>query len=151
LSDKLDDYDALLFYTDIGILTSAQEIKLLDFINRGDGFTDPHTAAASFRECEGYHDMLNVFFDGHSKYMDFTVNIIDNKEPITQGLEDFVVTDELYYLKHDPTISHHLTEVYDPAEDEVHIIAFTHEYGNGRVFYFALGQDNDYKTFRYIS
>ena len=139
LADKLDDYDALLFYTDIGVLTSAQEIKLLDFINRGDGFIDPHTAAASFRECEGYHDMLNAFFDGHSKYMDFTVNIIDNKEPITQGLEDFVVTDELYYLKHDPTISHHLMEAYDPAKDEVHVIAFTHEYGNGRVFYFALG------------
>ena len=38
LADKLDDYDALLFYTDIGVLTSAQEIKLLDFINRGGGF-----------------------------------------------------------------------------------------------------------------
>ncbi|MEC9257048.1 MAG: ThuA domain-containing protein, partial [Candidatus Poribacteria bacterium] len=75
-----------------------------------------HTAAASFRECEGYHDMLNAFFDGHSKNMDFAVNIIDNKEPITQELEGFVVTDELYYLKHDPTTSHHLMEAYDPAK-----------------------------------
>ena len=141
LSKNLDDYDALLFYTDIGVLTSAQETKLLDFINRGGGFIGLHTAAASFRKCEGYHDMLNAFFDGHSKNMDFAVNIIDNKEPITQGLEDFVVTDELYYLKHDPTISHHLMEAYDPAKDEVHVIAFTHEYGNGRVFYFALGHD----------
>ena len=38
LSENLDDYDALLFYTDIGVLTSAQETKLLDFINRGGGF-----------------------------------------------------------------------------------------------------------------
>ena len=38
LSDKLDDYDTLLFYTDIWVLASAQEIKLLDFINRGGGF-----------------------------------------------------------------------------------------------------------------
>ena len=142
MSDKLDDYDALLFYTDIGVLTSAQEIKLLDFINRGGGFIGLHTAAASFRECEGYHDMLNAFFDGHSKYMDFTVNIIDNKEPITQELEDFVVTDELFYLKHDPTTSHHLMEAYDPAKDEVHVIAFRKSFAEA--YY---GQDNDYKTY----
>lgn len=141
LADSLDSYDALLFYTDIGELTLAQKDSLLNFLKRGGGFFGLHTEAASFRKCEGYHGMLNAFFDGHSKYMDFTVNIIDNKKPITQGLEDFVVTDELYYLKHDPTTSRHLMEAYDPAKDEVHVIAFTHEYGNGRVFYFALGHD----------
>ena len=141
LAASLDSYDALLFYTDIGELTLAQKDSLLNFLKRGGGFFGLHTAAASFRECEGYHGMLNAFFDGHSKYMDFTVNIIDNEDPITQGLEDFVVTDELYYLKRDPTISHHLMEAYDPTKDEAHVIAFTHAYGDGCVLYFALGHD----------
>jgi len=67
--------------------------------------------------------MLNGLFNGHSKYMDFTVSIIDSDDPITQGLEDFVVTDELYYLKHDPSKSQHLMEAYDPTKDETHVMA----------------------------
>lgn len=134
-------YGVVVFYTDVGTLTESQEKNLLSFIARGGGFFGLHTAAASFREYKGYHDMLNGLFNGHSKYMDFTVSIIDSDDPITQGLEDFVVTDELYYLKHDPSKSQHLMEAYDPTKDETHVMAFKHGYGNGRVFFFALGHD----------
>ena len=82
-----------MFYSDVGTLTKSQEKSLLSFITQGGGFFGLHTAAASFRECKEYHGMLNGFFNGHSKYMDFTVSIIDSEDPITQGLEDFVVTD----------------------------------------------------------
>jgi len=141
LANGLHAYEAVLFYTDMGTLTEAQEKNLLNFIAQGGGFFGLHTAAASFRECEGYHGMLNGFFDGHSKYMDFTVNIIEADDPITQGLEDFVVTDELYYLKHDAAKSQHLMEAYDPTKDETHVMAFKHRHKNGRVFFFALGHD----------
>jgi uncharacterized protein len=141
MANGLDAYEGVLFYTDVGDLTEAQESGLLDFINAGGGFFGLHTAAASFRECKGYHGMLNAFFDGHSKYMDFTVNVTDSDDPITRGLADFVVTDELYYLKHDPSKSHHLMQAYDPTKDETHVMAFRHTHGDGRVFYFALGHD----------
>ncbi|MCH8294999.1 ThuA domain-containing protein [Candidatus Poribacteria bacterium] len=133
--------EAIRTFTDVGDLTDSQENGLLNFIEQGGGFFGLHTAAASFRECKGYHGMLNAFFDGHSKYMDFVVNIIDPDDPITKGLGDFIVTDELYYLKHDPTMSHHLMQAYDPTKDETHVMAFRHTYGNGRVFFFALGHD----------
>jgi len=141
IATGLDAYKAVLFFTDVGDLTDSQENGLLNFIEQGGGFFGLHTAAASFRECKGYHGMLNAFFDGHSKYMDFLVNIIDPDDPITKGLGDFIVTDELYYLKHDPTMSHHLMQAYDPTKDETHVMAFRHTYGNGRVFFFALGHD----------
>ena len=32
-------------------------------------------------------------------------------------------------------------EAYDPTTDETHVMAFKHSYGNGRVFFFALGHD----------
>ena len=141
LAGGLNPYDVVLFYTDVGHLTGAQEKGLLDFIDQGKGFFGLHTAAASFLDCDGYHGMLNARFDGHSAYMDFTVNVIDGDDPITKGLSEFVVTDELYYLKHDPSRSHHLMRAYDPAKDESHVMAFRHTYGRGRVFYFALGHD----------
>lgn len=141
LADGLDQYGAVLFYTDIGQLSDPQEKALLNFINQGGGFFGLHTAAASFRDCAGYHGMLNAYFLGHSKYMDFTVQIIDHDDPIAAGLSDFVVTDELYYIRHDPSRSHHLMQAYDPTKDETHVMAFRHTYGKGRIFYFTLGHD----------
>ena len=141
MSGGLAGYDAVLFYTDVGHFSEAQETGLLTFVERGGGFFGLHTAAASFRENQGYHTMLNAFFDGHSKYMDFKVDLVDRENAITRGLEDFAATDELYYLKHDPTKSHHLMQAYDETKDETHVMAFHHDYGAGRVFYFALGHD----------
>ncbi len=141
LADGLDAYNVVLFYTDVGELTAAQETGLLNYIRAGGGFYGLHTAAASFRESEPYHEMLNGFFNGHSPYMTFTVNIGNTEHPITQGLEDFEVVDELYYLKHNPETSHHLMSAYDHTKDETHVMAFHHNYGAGRVFYFALGHD----------
>ena len=37
--------------------------------------------------------------------------------------------------------SHHLMEAYDPTVDATHVMAYTHTYGQGRVFFFALGHD----------
>ena len=62
---------------------------LLTYIRAGGGFFGLHTAAASFREAEGYHGMLNGFFDGHSPYMDFAVNVSDAAHPITEGISRF--------------------------------------------------------------
>ena len=141
LADGLDAYQTVLFYTDVGKLTSEQEAGLLNYIKSGGGFFGLHTAAASFRESEGYHGMLKGFFNGHSPYMDFTVNVSDADHPISQGLDDYEVKDELYYLKHNPDTSHHLMHAYDHTKDETHVMAFHHTYGKGRVFYFALGHD----------
>ena len=141
LADGLYSYSSVLFYTDLGVLTNAQEHGLLEYIEQGGGFFGLHTAAASFHKSDGYHRMLNSFLTGHSKYMEFTVNIVDADHEITRGLSNFAVTDELYYLKHEPTRSHHLMQAYDPTCDETHVMAFHHTYGDGRVFYFALGHD----------
>lgn len=137
----LDAHDGVLFYTDVGELTDAQEAGLLGFIDGGGGFFGLHTACASFRECDGYHAMLNARYNGHSPYMDFAVDITDPDDPITRGLEPFEVTDELHYPEHDPSRSHRLLQAYDPTGEATHVTAFRHAYGRGRVFYFALGHD----------
>lgn len=141
LATGLRPYDTVLFYTDVGTLTDAQEDGLLSYIQQGKGFFGMHTADASFRDRAGYHAMLNAAFDGHSKYMDFDVTIVDPDHPITLGMSDFSVTDELHYLIHKPAMSHHLMQAYDPTKDETHVMAFTHSYGDGRVLFFALGHD----------
>ena len=137
----LEEYRTVLCYTDVGALTDDQEKGLLDHIDQGGGFFGLHTADASFRENRSYHAMLNGFFDGHSRYMDFKVTVVDPDDPITRGLTDFSVTDDLHYLKHDPSRSHHLMQAFDPATDRNHVMAYRHLHGKGRVFFFALGHD----------
>ena len=143
LATGLNLFEAVLLYTDVGELTETQERGLLSFVESGGGFFGLHTAAASFRECEGYHRMLNGFFNGYSPHMAFTVTVSDPSDPITEGLSEFEVTDELYYLKHDPDRSHHLLAAYDEAKEETHVMAFKHTCGEGRVFYSSLGHKLD--------
>ena len=69
LADGISQYHTVLFYTDIGELTPAQETGLLNYIRGGGGFFVLHTAAASFRDSHAYHSMLNGFFNGHSPYI----------------------------------------------------------------------------------
>ncbi len=141
LASGLESFDTTLFYTDVGELTEAQEKGLLEYIRAGGGFFGLHTADASFRANKGYHAMLNGFFDGHSPYMDFCVEILDPVHPITRQLADFQVTDELHYLAHDTSRSQALMQAYDPTTHKTHVMAYLHSYGKGRVFYFALGHD----------
>ena len=144
LAGGLAQYRTTLFYTDLGELSQAQEDGLLTFIRGGGGFVGLHTADASFRDNTRYHGMLNGLFNGHSPYMDFTVQIVDHDDPVTRGLADFDVKDELHYLKnHDPTSSHYLMQAYDPTTGDTHVMAYRHTYDAGRVFFFALGHDRN--------
>jgi len=153
LASGLERFHTILFYTDVGSLTPAQEEGLLAYVRGGGGFFGLHTASASFRTNAGYHEMLNGTFDGHSPYMEFTVTVSDGDHPITRGLEAFTVHDELHYFAHDASRSQRLMEAYDPTTDATYAMALHHRYGAGRVFYFALGHDagaHHHPTFRAV-
>ena len=49
--------------------------------------------------------------------------------------------DELHYFAHDAARSQRLMEAYDPTTGATYAMALHHRYGEGRVFYFALGHD----------
>ena len=122
-------------------LAPAQEEGLLAYVRGGGGFFGLHTASASFRANAGYHEMLNGMFDGHSPYMEFSVTVTDGDHPITRGLDTFTVHDELHYFAHDAARAQRLMEAYDPTTGATYAMALHHRYGEGRVFYFALGHD----------
>lgn len=82
--------------------------------------------------------------------IDYTVNIQTGSSPITQGLEDFPVCSEHYYLHIDPAIEVLATTRF-PIVPYYHIsnravdmpVAWTKFWGNGRVFYTSLGHHDD--------
>lgn len=82
--------------------------------------------------------------------IDYTVNICHGSSPITEGLEDFPVCSEHYYLHIDPAVEVLATTRF-PLVPYYHIsnkpvdmpVAWTKYWGNGRVFYNSLGHHDD--------
>ena len=80
----------------------------------------------------------------------YKVNIHHGTSPITEGLEDFEVTSEHYYLHVDPSIEvlastrFPLANYYHAANKPIDMpVAWTKYWGNGRVFYCSLGHHDD--------
>ena len=82
--------------------------------------------------------------------MEFMVNIKNATSPITDGIKDFVVKTEQYYLHIDPAIEVLATTRF-PIVDGQHAsngtcdmpVVWTKRWGQGRVFYNALGHHAD--------
>ncbi|GHU64130.1 hypothetical protein FACS189447_00270 [Spirochaetia bacterium] len=80
----------------------------------------------------------------------YKVNIISKSNPLTEGIKDFEVASEQYYLHVDPanevlaTTRFPTIKWYHSANGEVDVPqVWTRKWGHGRVFYNALGHHND--------
>jgi type 1 glutamine amidotransferase len=78
----------------------------------------------------------------------YTVKIGPHKSPITEGIKDFAVASEQYYMHVDPAVTVLATTRFPtPGADGPHVpngtfdmpVVWTKHYGKGRVFYSSLG------------
>jgi type 1 glutamine amidotransferase len=133
-------------------LTLAQETSLLTAVEYGTGVAAWHGAAAAFRTSLKYHWLIGGSFLEHPagegvKYP-YSVSIVDRDHQITQGVEDFTVASEQYYMSVDPN-NHVLAETTFTGdqlpwlEGKKMPQAWTRTWGAGRVFYSAIGHDLD--------
>jgi uncharacterized protein len=137
---RLEPYELLVFHYTIGEITDAQKNGLLNWIASGKGYAGIHSAADSFRTCPEYRAMVGGHFITHPKYREYQVSIADPGHPITEGLgvEEFTVRDEQYILDYDPRVYVLATALWKGAAMPV---AWTKSWGDGHVFYLALGHD----------
>ncbi|MGR3867575.1 ThuA domain-containing protein [Streptomyces graminifolii] len=133
-------------------LTAAQESNLLGAVENGTGVAAWHGAAAAFRTSLKYHWLIGGSFLEHPagegvKYP-YHVTVTDNGHPITAGVKDFQVASEQYYMSVDPN-NHVLAETTFTGEHLPWLQgktipqAWTRAWGQGRVFYSAVGHDLD--------
>jgi type 1 glutamine amidotransferase len=80
----------------------------------------------------------------------YRVNITSKSNPLTEGIKDFEVSSEQYYLQVDPanevlaTTRFPTVKWYHSANGEVDVPqVWTRRWGHGRVYYNALGHHND--------
>jgi type 1 glutamine amidotransferase len=138
VAPNLDPYDLIVFYYTVGEISDAQKNGLLNHIASGKGYVGIHSAADSFRECPEYRAMVGGHFTTHPRYRDYQVNVVDSEHPITEGLDEFMVTDEQYILDYDRRVHVLASALW---KGDAMPVAWTKSWGNGRVFYLALGHD----------
>lgn len=135
---RLAPYDLIVFYYTLGEMSDAQKNGLLNHIASGKGFAGVHCAADSFRECPEYRAMIGGHFVTHPRYREYQVNVSDTTHPITAGIEEFMVTDEQYILDYDSRVNVLATGL---SKGGTMPVVWTKNWGEGRVFYLALGHD----------
>jgi type 1 glutamine amidotransferase len=136
--DNLSRYDLLISYADAWDerLTPDQLSELQQFISSGKGLLAIH-CGISYQN-PGYFQLLGAKFTGHPPFQRLTIHIKDSNHPITAGLTDFTMEDELYMFEFvKPSTLNILMEC--PFEGENHPIAWTRDFGRGRVVYLAPG------------
>jgi len=117
---------------------------LADFVRGGKGLVALHFACGAFEDWPEYVNLVGRVWDRsktHDSLGPFRVHVVKKDHPITRGLEDFDITDELYFcLKGAPGIEVLLTARSKiTKQDEP--MGFVLRYGKGRVFQTPLGHD----------
>jgi type 1 glutamine amidotransferase/HEAT repeat protein len=131
-------------WQDPGPGAAAQE-NLRKTLEAGTGMVLVHFACGAFQEWPEFVKIAGRVWDpklrGHDPYGLFTVRIVDAAHPITAGLRDFSTTDELYTCLAGDTPVHLLCDAASKVDQKPYPMAFTLDYGKGRVFLSTLGHD----------
>lgn len=126
-------------------LSAGAKENLASFVKDGKGLVISHLSSASFKEWEEFPKLCGRYWvmgkSGHGPRSVFKAHIANNEHPITQGLADFEADDELYAkLLGDAPITV-LVEADSDWSKKTEALAFTVEYGKGRVFHETFGHD----------
>jgi uncharacterized protein len=126
-------------------LSADAKANLANFVKDGKGLVISHLSSASFKEWEEFPKLCGRYWvmgkSGHGPRAVFKVRIANKDHPITQGLADFEADDELYAkLQGDAAITV-LVEADSDWSKKTEPLAFTLDYGKGRVFHETFGHD----------
>ena len=112
---------------------------LLDTVKVGCGIAGCHGGMGdSFRNEVEYQYMVGGQWVAHpgNDGVRYDVNMTDAEDPLTQGIGDFEVSSEQYYMHVDPANSVHATTSFGEVKMPV---VWTKTWGQGRVYYNTLG------------
>jgi type 1 glutamine amidotransferase len=144
-------------------ITEEQGQAVKDFVTAGKGLYSFHSNAFLSRSSKNYRDVQGGVGLNHPTLRPFKVRVVNKEHPVTQGIEDFMVTDEQHYTIYDKDPKNILLHgenldgltfeavLRDPKEGgpeasgppqnlgTTSISGWAHEYGQGRVVFTAIG------------
>jgi uncharacterized protein len=165
--EKMSSVDLVVPVWTMGSISGDQVKGLCAAVWAGAGIGGCHGGMCdSFREATEYQFMTGGQWVAHpgNDGVEYRVRITDRNHYITQGVDDYTVVSEQYYMHVDP--SNHVlavTRFPTPGADGPHVpngpvdmpVAWTRRYGEGRVFYHSVGHNaaavSQPETLRFIT
>ncbi len=145
-NEKMSTYDLIVPCWTMSDITGEQANGLMEAVKSGTGLAGWHGGMCdAFRQNVGYQWMTGANWVSHpGGIIDYEVNITDHDDPVTQGLSDFRMHSEQYYLHVDPGNKVLATTTFSGehapwVEGTVMPQVWKRHWGEGRVFYSALG------------
>jgi type 1 glutamine amidotransferase len=153
-TDLQKDIDLIVQVWTMGTIEDKQEKALLEAVKSGVGRAGWHGGLGdAFRNNTEYQFMVGGQWVAHpGGVIDYRVNIVDHEDPVTQGLSDFDMHSEQYYMHVDPNVKVLATTTFNGdnafwIDGSVVPVVWKKAYGKGRVFYSSLGHvSDDYKV-----
>ena len=152
--ENLKRFASVMFYTTGELpMSGAEKAALLNFVRSGGGFLGVHSATDTFYTWPDYLDLIGGYFNGHPWNQLVTIKVVDGADPLVAFLGNSLqLDDEIYQISDfDYRGSHVLLRLdqssVDLSKPGVHRrfygwpLAWSRSYGQGRVFYTALGHE----------
>jgi type 1 glutamine amidotransferase len=126
-------------------LSDRGKENLVNFVKGGKGLVVTHLSSASFKEWPEFKALCGRIWvmgtSGHGPRGVFKAMIVDKASPITKGVDDFAQDDELYARLQGEAPIHVLVQADSDWSKKTEPLAFTLDYGKGRVFHHTFGHD----------
>jgi len=151
-SAGLQAYEGVLFANTSGDLPIPDPQAFVDWVRAGHSYVGVHAAADTYHHFPPYLEMLGAEFLWHGAQVGVTVHNIDPGFP---GLEDFgpnleIPLEEMYVFQKFQGDQVHLLLYLDQHPNDqtpgLYPLAWSRQFGEGRVFYTAFGHRDDIMT-----
>jgi len=143
---KINAFELVVPIWTMGTITPQQEMGLLKAVLGGVGIAGWHGGMGdSFRNNTNYQWMVGGQWVAHPDgIVEYEVNIVNHKDPITKGIKDFKITSEQYYMHVDPSNEVLATTTFQSknfpwVDGCIMPVVWKRMWGKGRVFYSSLG------------
>src|SRR6185369_13481815 len=151
--EDLLTYDAVVLYDMAKNITEAQKAKFLSLFDQGIGLVVLHHALVSYQHWPKYERIIGGRYPeedgksgavtpdgGYEHDVEVPVVILARDHPITSGLSDFTIHDEIYWgYRIQSDVTPLLTTTHAKSGKP---LAWTRTQGKSRVVYLQLGHDH---------
>ncbi|MBN2508536.1 MAG: ThuA domain-containing protein [Verrucomicrobia bacterium] len=147
-------YDVVVLYDMVQTITDAQKAKFLALFDKGTGLVVTHHALGSYQDWPEYEKIIGGKYllrdereggtlwpkSDYQHDVDIPVVILAKDHPITQGLKDFTIHDEIYKrFRVRPDVTPLLTTTHPESGKP---LGWARTQGKSRVVYLELGHDH---------
>jgi uncharacterized protein len=151
--EDLLTYQVVVLYDMPKEITAAQKARFLSLFDKGIGLVALHHALVSYQHWPEYEQIIGGRYPeadgksgavseavGYQHDVEVPIVIVAKDHPITAGLRDFTIHDEIYWGFHvQPDVTPLLTTTHPRSGKP---LAWTRTQGQSRVVYLQLGHDH---------